>query len=122
MCTNLIKREIRWLLRPRRKFRSHLKKVLQRKEIGKEIEEVIASIVLMPYKTRSGITPQKVSYSTVISDAPIKKKKLRKMFVHVEEEEDNTGASLIRRKKIEDVGAHKVAEGSILKGVALEHV
>lgn len=37
------------------------KKVVQQKEIEKEIEEVVASTVLIPSKTRSGKTPRKTS-------------------------------------------------------------
>lgn len=35
----------------------HKKKVVQQKEIGKEIKEVVASTILMPFRKRNGITP-----------------------------------------------------------------
>lgn len=47
----------------------------KRKEIEEEIEEVIASTVLMPSKIKSGRAPPKVSSSSVSSDAPLIKKK-----------------------------------------------
>lgn len=88
-------------------------------KIEKEIEKVVASIVLMPSKTRSGKNPQKTSSSSIISDAPMKKRKLRKMFLpskiveEKEEKEEETGVSLVRRTKVADVGAQKVIEGAI---------
>lgn len=65
----------------------------------------------MPSNTRNGKTPQKVSSFSVTSDAPIKRRKLREMFIPagVEEEEKDeekeVRVSLIRRKKIADAEA-----------------
>lgn len=78
------------------------KKVVKQKEIEKEVKEVIASTILIPSKTRSGRTPQKVSSSSVTSDVPVKKKQLRKMVIPAEveeeeeEEEKETMVSLIK--------------------------
>lgn len=59
----------------------HKKKVVQQKEIEKEIEEVFASTVLIPSKIRNGRTPQKISSSSVTTEEPVKKRKLRKMIL-----------------------------------------
>lgn len=103
------------------------RKVMQQKEIEKEVEEVIASIVLMPSKTRSRRIPHKLFSSSIIYDAPIKKKKLSKMLIPAEvkgeeeeeEEEEEAEVSLIRSKNIVDDEAHKVTEGTTLRGAQL---
>lgn len=59
----------------------HKKKVVQHKKIEKGVEKVIALTVLMPTKTRSGRTHHKVSSSSASSNTPVRKKKVRKMFV-----------------------------------------
>lgn len=75
------------------------KKVVQQKNIEKEVEEVVASTVLMPSKTRCGRTPHKVYSSSITFDEPVRKNKLRKMIVpaEVEEEEEEVeiGVSLV---------------------------
>lgn len=103
----------------------------KKNEIKKEVEEVIASTVLIPYKTRNGRTPQKESSSTVSYDAPIRKKKLRKMVVFYEikeeKQEEDVEVSLMRRKMNANAGVQKsVVEpgfrgAQLLASALLEH-
>lgn len=97
------------------------RKVVQQKEIKKEIEEVVSSIVMMPSKTRIGKNPQKTSSYFVTTDEPVKKRELRKIILpsKIAEEEDEAGVSLVRTIKVADVGTHKVVEESIHKGAQL---
>lgn len=69
--------KIKWVASDAQKIvqKPHKRKVVHQKEI----EEVTASTVLMPSKTRSGMTPQKPSSSYVTIDAPMKKRKRRKL-------------------------------------------
>lgn len=53
-----------------------------------EIKEVVASSVLIPAKTRSGKTPQNTYSSFVTTDASMKKRKLRNMFLPSEVAEE----------------------------------
>lgn len=65
----------------------------------------------MPSKIKRGRTPQEVSSSSVTSDAPMKKRMLRKMIIPSkveEEEEEEVEGSLVRRTKVTDVRAQKV--------------
>lgn len=99
------------------------KKDVQQKEIEKEIEEVVASTILIPSKTRNGKTPQKISSCSLITDALVKKRKLRKMILPskiIEEEEDEeVEVSLVRRNKVADARAQKDVKGVSLKGAQL---
>lgn len=58
--------------------------------IQKDIEKVVAFTVLMPSKIRSGKIPYKTSSYFVTTDAPVKKRKLRKMILpsEIAEEEE----------------------------------
>lgn len=58
------------------------------KEIREEIEEVICSTILIPSKTRCGSPPPKVSSSSVLYDAPLRREKLRKLCEIEEDEEE----------------------------------
>lgn len=51
----------------------------------KEVEEVVASTVIIPSKTRNGKFPKKVTSLFVILEAPLRNKKLRKLS-EIEEE------------------------------------
>lgn len=54
------------------------KRAVHPKDIEKKIEEVIASTELMPSQTRSEKSPKKVASISAITEAPLKKKRLRK--------------------------------------------
>lgn len=90
---------------------------MQQKEIEKEVEEVTTSTVLMPSKKRNGRTPENVSSSDVTSNPIIRNKKLRKMFVpdEIEEEEEETWVFLTRRKKIADAETQKDLDKTVFK-------
>lgn len=92
----------------------HKKKVVQQKEIEKEIEELVEPTILKPYKTRSGNTPQKLSSFYITTDAPVKKRKLRNIIlpykIAEEEEEEEVEVSLVKRTKFVGVGAKKFVE------------
>lgn len=61
---------------------------------------MIATTKIIPSKTRSGKSPKKVSSMSVISEAPLKKKRLMKLDgIEEEEEEEEESVSLIRKKK-----------------------
>lgn len=84
-----------------------IKKYSKKRAIEKEVKEVIATTEIMSSKTRSGKSPKKASSVSVISEAPLKKKGLRKLVEIEEEEEEEAGVSLIRKKKDADDTAHK---------------
>lgn len=95
--------------------KTHKKKVVQHKEIQKEIEEVVSSTVLMPTTTLSGKTPKKRSSSSITTDAHVKKRKSRKMILpsEIDEEEKKTEIPFVRKTKVMEDGPHKIVEGSI---------
>lgn len=63
---------------------------------------------MIPSKIISRKSPKKVTSISVISKAPLKKKRLRKFSnIEVEKEEGDVGVSLIRKKKDADETAHK---------------
>lgn len=62
----------------------------------KEVEEVVASTVIIPSKTISGKSPTKDAFVYVISKSPLRKKRIKKL-PEIEEEEENV--SLFRKKK-----------------------
>lgn len=84
-----------------------------------------SSTILIPSKTRSGITPQKTYSSSMTTDEPVKKRKLRKMILpyeiveEEEEEEDETKVSLVMRTKAAEIGDQKVVEKAIQRGVQM---
>lgn len=102
----------------------------KKKEIEKEVEEVVAFTVLTLSNTTNGRTPQKEPSSSISSDAPLRKKKLRKVVVldeiEEEEEEEDVGVSLVRRKMNADVAIQKSVVESNFRGAnyqpLLEHV
>lgn len=59
-------------------------------------------------KTRSGKSPKKAAYVSVILEAPLRNKRLRKLVgIEEEEEEEEESVSLIRKKKDADASFQK---------------
>lgn len=73
--------------------------------------------------TINGRTPHKTPSSSMTSYAPVKNKKLRKLIitseVEEEKEEEETDAPLVRKINVAFVGAHKVVERAIQREVHL---
>lgn len=94
------------------------KKVVQQKNIKKEIEEIIVYVLLMPFKKRSQRTPQNISQSSVTTGEPVKERTLRKTILpskyaeeeEKEEEKDEVEVSWVRRTKVSYVGANEVVK------------
>lgn len=82
----------------------------------KEIEELVSSTKIIPSKTRSGRSPQKVAFVYVISGAPKRKKRLRK-FVELEEEEDASISLTKKRKTIDGLEFSKVQDPEVMDGL-----
>lgn len=75
---------------------------------------MVAITAIMPYKTRSGKSPKKAASVSVISKAPLIKKRLRNLS-KIKEEEEEENVSLIRKKKGVDGSIPKKAIENYLK-------
>lgn len=56
-----------------------IQKPSKKRAFEKEVEEVIATTELIPSKTRNGKSPKKFTFVCVILEAPLKKKRMRKL-------------------------------------------
>lgn len=71
-------------------------KLSKKRAVEKEVEEVVATTEIMPSKTRSGKSPKKADFVSIISKAPLRKRKKRlRKLVKIEEgeEEEEVGLS-----------------------------